>query len=97
MAGTIEKWNRKRLISEGWIRLALRPKNKEEGRDLIYRFKLWFPENGKAQTMYHVVDHAYYSIIAFSDMSDCVIFRLTFPEISANVINQPMSDGTEFL
>jgi len=89
MVGIIERWDNKKVIREGWTRFAVRPDCRATGRSIMEKYKLWFIKNGRGRSMFWVVDHSRYFTIAFSDMSDCVLFRLTFTDVPIGIVPQP--------
>lgn len=91
MIGIIEKWNSEKIRRDNWMRIAVRPSDRAEGRSFMEKFQTWFIQNGAARCMIWVVSYSSYSTIAFSSQIDFVLFRLTFPEMSIGLVPQPHS------
>lgn len=89
MAGVIAQWDRDQIAHEGWTRLALRPADRAAGRAVLARFGGWFVEQGRGHAMVRSDVFDYEITIAFSDITDCVLFRLSFVDVPLGVVPQP--------
>ena len=86
-----EKWDRHKIRNENWTRFSITPKGREQGREIISRFKIWVEEHVRGKVMYHVMNYSYYITLALSDTNDCVLFRLTFADDPIKVVPQPLA------
>lgn len=87
--GRFEEWEQRAISRQGWVRIAVRPADRAEGRALLSRFKPWFVEHGRGRCMLYCEHHTRYSTIAFSDLVDSVLFRLTFTDVPLGIVPQP--------
>jgi|SRR4051812_383257 len=78
MAGVIKPWDQRRIAHDGWLRFAIRPADRAAGRQWVARLRAWFAIHGRGCAMIFDAVFCCDLTVAFSEVVDSVLFRLTF-------------------